>query len=1044
MKNSKLRFIAILTVIAVVLTSCGIGMFVFADTAPAPVVINNGDGTGNNTGYIHTHTSTYVDNEVTGSKAINMTSTQTATPAREATFKINTVDNPKDITAISMYVELPALSSGGAVQWHLRINEFVYGWDGGDFYAISKDGEFVSKNKTSFVGGFKGYFVYILPADDANAIKKLWGTNSNQRWTWDAFMDEFGGLKAIKAYVSGQETGKAIVVDDITCYFDDAAGLADRFNLAVTAPTSKITSGLVAKNQKVDLSAEEGAEIYYTLDGTAPDNTSTKYDAANKPVIATAPATIKAIAYKDGKNSLVTAYSYEFLPDTQPNVTVLNPCEDTSTVKSDNNNDNVTSRKTLIDKMSPYGTAVKYLGLGGSGQSMWNVSFPNNLDNATWAAHQAFAFWVSVPAGEDLTFAPCINGERTKFMGKCYTYDTSTHDLVEYDQVKNYPKLSGFEGYIIFPLDGECVRGDWGDTFRYNFREYVQTSGFKQICFYQGHSSMYNKTFIFDNVIAIADLDKFIKDMNAEPKRPMAPTADPGADAVKKDTQIFLYAGDGCSIYYTLDGSDPIYENGECTNGTLYTTYSMGNGQEDASYIELKEATTIKAIAVSLEGVVSGIAVHEYTIEDPYAGPNVVVVNNGTGEGLNTYGWHSTAVFDKAIVDNDSPDGKGMALTIKESRSLAVSINYKADTTGVEQIHNVKGYSYHISVPDMPTEKHKIGFGHRVNGETNYLYGKIYAISDDGQTIIQAKDSLSFSKAFSGTVYMIFNDTNSVGQSYGSVKTDWFKFIKANGLTGFGFYFTRSKCDPDIGEEYNHTFVIDDISLVYDTNKLFEDIGLEGLLATYDAGTFENTNMIVANDCSGYKKNAGLTGFSDNLVIERTDYSFDERNLKLTMPEGESFIDFAATNADPDLVIGAGTAFWVETPKGAGNTELDLSVLDSAGTATEYWEYGDKWYYLIDKYGVISKKTGVLVVPDGFRGWVVIPKENMFIVEKEGYTIDNAELDYNQIISVKVTFYNRNGELTGKSLHIDDISFYTSFADLVRSRALKWEGQVFE
>jgi len=1043
MKNSKLRFIAILTVIAVVLTSCGIGMFVFADTAPDPVVLNNGDGTGNNIGSIYTYTSTYVDNEVTGSKAINMTSTQTATPAREANLRINTIDNPKDITAISMYVELPELSSGGAVQWHLRINEYVYGWEGGDFYAISKDGEFVSKNKTSFVGGFKGYFVYILPADDANAVKKLWGTGINTRWTWDAFMDEFGGLKGLKAYVFGQETGKAIVVDDITCYFDDAAGLADRFNLAVAAPTSKITSGLVAKNQKVDLSAEEGTEIFYTLDGTAPDNTSAKYDANNKPVITTAPATLKAIAYKDGKQSLVTTYKYDFLPDTQPNVTVLNPCEDTSTVKSDGSNDGMTSTKTLVENMSPYGTAVKYLGLGGTGQSMWNVKFANNLDNATWAAHQAFAFWVSVPEGMNLTFSPCINGEKYAFKGKSYSYNTSTQDFTEYD-VGKYPKLSGFEGYLIFSLEGECVRGDWGDTFRYNFREFVQTNGFKQICFYQSHSAMYNKSFVVDNVIAIADLNKFVEDMNKEPKRPMAPTADPGADAVRMDTQIFLYAGDGCAIYYTTDGTDPTYENGECTNGTLYETYSMGNGQEDASYIELKKATTIKAIAVSTEGIVSGIAVHEYTIEEPYDGPNVVVVNNGTGEGTNTYSWHNTANFDKEIVDNDSPDGKGMALTIKKANLPAQEITYKVDITGVEQIHNVKGYSYHVTVPDMPTEAHKIGFGSRVNGATNYLYGKVYAISDDGETIIQSKDGISFSKAFSGTVYMIFNDTNAVGQSYGSVKTDWFKFIKANSLTGFGFYFTRSKCNEDIGEKFDHTFVIDDFSLIYDTDKLFEDIGLEGLLATYDAGSFENTNMIVANDCSGYKKNAGLTDFSENLVIERTDYSFDERNLKLTMPEGESFINFAATSADPELVIGAGTAFWVETPKGAGDTELDLSVLDSAGTATEYWEYGDKWYYLIDKYGVISKKTGVLVVPDGFRGWVVIPKENMFIVEKDGYTIDNAELDYNQIISIKVTFYNRNGELTGKSLHIDDISFYTSFADLVRSRALKWEGQVFE
>jgi hypothetical protein len=140
---------------------------------------------------------------------------------------------------------------------------------------------------------------------------------------------------------------------------------------------------------------------------------------------------------------------------------------------------------------------------------MWNVQFPNNLDNATWAAQQAFAFWVSVPDGMNLKFSPCINGEKYAFKGKSYSYNTSTQDFEEFD-VGKYPKLSGFEGYLIFSLEGECVRGDWSDTFRYNFREFVQTNGFRQICFYQGHSGMYNKSFIFDNVIAIADIDKFV------------------------------------------------------------------------------------------------------------------------------------------------------------------------------------------------------------------------------------------------------------------------------------------------------------------------------------------------------------------------------------------------------------------------------------------------------------------------------------------------------------------------------------------------------
>ena len=68
----------------------------------------------------------------------------------------------------------------------------------------------------------------------------------------------------------------------------------------------------------------------------------------------------------------------------------------------------------------------------------------------------------------------------------------------------------------------------------------------------------------------------------------------------------------------------------------------------------------------------------------------------------------------------------------------------------------------------------------------------------------------------------------------------------------------------------------------------------------------------------------------------------------------------------------------------------------------------------------------------------------MFVVEKDSYMITNAELDYNQVSDILVTFCNKNSELTGKTVYIDDISFYTSFSELVKSRALKWEGQVFE
>jgi hypothetical protein len=244
--------------------------------------------------------------------------------------------------------------------------------------------------------------------------------------------------------------------------------------------------------------------------------------------------------------------------------------------------------------------------------------------------------------------------------------------------------------------------------------------------------------------------------------------------------------------------------------------------------------------------------------------------------------------------------------------------------------------------------------------------------------------------------------------------------------------------------DIDYWFELDEISLIYDTDKLFKDINLDGLLATYDAGTYENTNMMVSNDGSGNAKNAGLAGFTEGLVIEKSNHSFDERSLKLKMPKGESFINYMSTNAEEELVIGDGTTFWVEMPKGAGDTELGLQIYDTSSVATELFEYADRFYYLIDKDGVVSKREGALVIPDGFRGWVVVPKNNMFLIEKDGFSIDNAALDFNQASNVVVTFKNKKNELEGKTVHIDDISFYAYFDKLVQSRAVKWEGQVFE
>ncbi len=901
------------------------------------------------------------------------------------------------------------------------------------------------------LNGFEGYVIFKLTGNcvrDGYVQKDDDGNDITPYLTWRKFVTS-QGLNQLVFYMNDLSfynktftVDRFVMITDVDKFIEeDAKTLESR----PMAPVSEIDGGIVSSGETIPFVALEGTEIYYTTDGTTPDKNSTKYDDSNKPVITTSPTVIKAVAYDenaDVKYSLVTEYEFKFLDATVPNSTVINDVDDVTTIGMVDYYNYSTSRDHN-DVMSMFGNALTITGINpvnkGSLMSFANIDTSLTVDQL--AAHQGFAYWVSVPTGTTTNFGPRFNGEQYNIKAAITTYNTNTGEIIEYEAGKTV-SLEGFEGFLIYKLEGECVRTTWSEDSYVTWRKFVKSNGLKNITFYFNDKSIYRKTFTLDRFTMVVDVDKFLEELKTLPKRPLAPTADPGSDAVRENTQIFLYSATGTKIVYTKDGTIPTVDaEGNITNGTLYTTYSMGNGQEDASYIELREAVTIKAIAVDLENNVSGVSTFNYTIEPEYTGPNVVVLNNGTGEGKNTWSWLSDAVFDREIVDNNSPDGKGIRATLKDpsAKSTVQEINFSVDTEGVEQIHNAQGFTFHISVPDLGNAALKMGFGTRVSGASNYLKVDTYAISDDGETVL--KNVTNFNN-FSGTVYCVIQQPVSVQMKYGAVDMEWYKFIKENSLTSFGFYYTCSKRATGL-EDFDYYFEFDELSLVYDTEKLFKDINLDGLLATYDAGTFENTNMIVTNDGSGNAKNVGLAGFSEGLVIEKTNYSFDERSLKLTMPKGESFINFMSTSEQEELIIGDGAAFWVEMPKGAGDTALTVAMHD-IGSVMELFEYADRWYYLIDKDGVISKREGELIVPDGFRGWIVIPKVAFFLMEKEGFSIDNAALDFNQVQNVIVTFKNKNGELTGKTVHLDDISFYTDFTALVQSRALKWQGQVFE
>lgn len=81
-------------------------------------------------------------------------------------------------------------------------------------------------------------------------------------------------------------------------------------NFTVAAPTADPAAGTFASAQKVKLSsATDGAEIYYTTDGTTPDKSQKKYTAGETIEVA-ASMTVKAIAYVSDISSEVAEFEY--------------------------------------------------------------------------------------------------------------------------------------------------------------------------------------------------------------------------------------------------------------------------------------------------------------------------------------------------------------------------------------------------------------------------------------------------------------------------------------------------------------------------------------------------------------------------------------------------------------------------------------------------------------------------------------------------------------------------------------------------------------
>ena len=112
---------------------------------------------------------------------------------------------------------------------------------------------------------------------------------------------------------AGVRNTNAVVLQEVSCLYLRYAKAHARMRLAtqpvVAGPVFSPTTGTFDSSASVTLTtATEGADIYYTTDGSAPTTSSTKYTSA---ISISATTTIKAIAVKSGYvNSAVVSKTY--------------------------------------------------------------------------------------------------------------------------------------------------------------------------------------------------------------------------------------------------------------------------------------------------------------------------------------------------------------------------------------------------------------------------------------------------------------------------------------------------------------------------------------------------------------------------------------------------------------------------------------------------------------------------------------------------------------------------------------------------------------
>lgn len=181
---------------------------------------------------------------------------------------------------------------------------------------IQDDQSITDDLKWNFIKGSTGYFIrrssntsYKLV--DNNGLIVSSNSSYKTNWILDASQAQYYGFKLSTAseYLCYNSTSNVFWNIYSTAKSQNVHIFKYVSAPVVQAPVLSVSGGIYVAPFTLELTTEEGAEIYYTLDGSIPDESSSKYSGG---INIQSTTVINAVAIKNGEKSDVVTAEYHF------------------------------------------------------------------------------------------------------------------------------------------------------------------------------------------------------------------------------------------------------------------------------------------------------------------------------------------------------------------------------------------------------------------------------------------------------------------------------------------------------------------------------------------------------------------------------------------------------------------------------------------------------------------------------------------------------------------------------------------------------------